>query len=193
MLEDGTIGGLVFAESRTDDSVGYALTPTSVAVRVQPGIGRTGGVIPARASLTRVSVARRCREADTRGGSSAGTLVDSMTAMERMTDSGCPRRPRVRVLAGLSRGESAQRDLHRRPPVRRPLATHTPEGTKATSARFDALLARAKAMDPERLGTEDRVTLSALQELARRGPRRAPDRPARVGRQPARGRARSTS
>jgi S1-C subfamily serine protease len=44
VLEDGTIGGLVFAESRTDDSVGYALTPTSVAVRVQPGIGRTGVV-----------------------------------------------------------------------------------------------------------------------------------------------------
>jgi S1-C subfamily serine protease len=44
ILEDGTIGGLVFAESRTDDSVGYALTPTSVAVRVEPGIGRTGGV-----------------------------------------------------------------------------------------------------------------------------------------------------
>jgi S1-C subfamily serine protease len=44
VLEDGTIGGLVFAESRTDDSVGYALTPTSVAVRVAPGIGRTGGV-----------------------------------------------------------------------------------------------------------------------------------------------------
>jgi hypothetical protein len=44
ILEDGTIGGLVFAESRTDDSVGYALTPTSVAVRVQPGIGRTAAV-----------------------------------------------------------------------------------------------------------------------------------------------------
>ena len=44
ILEDGTIGGLVFAESRTDATVGYALTPTSVAVRVQPGIGRTGGV-----------------------------------------------------------------------------------------------------------------------------------------------------
>ncbi|HEY3335534.1 MAG TPA: MarP family serine protease [Candidatus Limnocylindrales bacterium] len=44
ILEDGTIGGLVFAESRTDDNVGYALTPTSVAVRVQPGLGRTGEV-----------------------------------------------------------------------------------------------------------------------------------------------------
>ena len=44
VLEDGTIGGLVFAESRSDDSVGYALTPTSVAVRVAPGIGRTGSV-----------------------------------------------------------------------------------------------------------------------------------------------------
>jgi S1-C subfamily serine protease len=44
VLQDGTIGGLVFAESRSDDSVGYALTPTSVAVRVAPGLGRTGAV-----------------------------------------------------------------------------------------------------------------------------------------------------
>ena len=44
VLENGTIGGLVFAESRADESVGYALTPTSVAVRIGPAIGRTGGV-----------------------------------------------------------------------------------------------------------------------------------------------------
>ncbi|HEX5829167.1 MAG TPA: MarP family serine protease [Candidatus Limnocylindrales bacterium] len=44
VLEDGTIGGVVFAESRTDENVGYALTPTSVAVRIQPAIGRTGAV-----------------------------------------------------------------------------------------------------------------------------------------------------
>jgi len=44
VLENGTLGGLVFAESRADDSVGYALTPTSVAVRISPAIGRTGGV-----------------------------------------------------------------------------------------------------------------------------------------------------
>ncbi|HEY3335533.1 MAG TPA: DUF885 domain-containing protein [Candidatus Limnocylindrales bacterium] len=43
------------------------------------------------------------------------------------------------------------------------LATHTPEGTRATSARFDGLLARANAIDAERLDTEDQVTLSALQ------------------------------
>lgn len=42
VLEDGTIGGLVFAESRTDPSVGYALTPTAVSVRIAPAIGRTG-------------------------------------------------------------------------------------------------------------------------------------------------------
>jgi S1-C subfamily serine protease len=41
MLADGTIGGLVFAEARTDPEVGYALTPTSVAVHVAPAIGRT--------------------------------------------------------------------------------------------------------------------------------------------------------
>jgi uncharacterized membrane protein required for colicin V production len=44
VLEDGTIGGIVFAESRADDEVGYALTPTSVAVRVAPAIGRTSPV-----------------------------------------------------------------------------------------------------------------------------------------------------
>ncbi len=40
VLKDGTIGGLVFAEARTDPSVGYALTPTSVATRIAPAIGR---------------------------------------------------------------------------------------------------------------------------------------------------------
>lgn len=41
MLEDGTIGGLVFAEARTDPGVGYALTPTSVSIRIAPAVGRT--------------------------------------------------------------------------------------------------------------------------------------------------------
>lgn len=40
VLQDGTIGGLVFAEARSDPEVGYALTPTSVAVRIAPAIGR---------------------------------------------------------------------------------------------------------------------------------------------------------
>jgi S1-C subfamily serine protease len=44
ILEDGTVGGVVFAEARTDEDVGYALSPTSVAVRIQPAIGRTGAV-----------------------------------------------------------------------------------------------------------------------------------------------------
>jgi S1-C subfamily serine protease len=41
VLRDGTIGGLVFAEARTDPDVGYALSPTSVAVRIRPAVGRT--------------------------------------------------------------------------------------------------------------------------------------------------------
>ncbi len=41
ILPDGTIGGLVFAESRTDPSVGYALTPTAVATVAQAAVGRT--------------------------------------------------------------------------------------------------------------------------------------------------------
>jgi S1-C subfamily serine protease len=44
ILTDGTVGGVVFAEARTDDDVGYALTPTSVASAVEPSIGRTGAV-----------------------------------------------------------------------------------------------------------------------------------------------------
>ena len=41
VLTDGTVGGVVFAEARTDESVGYALTATSVATAIQPSIGRT--------------------------------------------------------------------------------------------------------------------------------------------------------
>ena len=41
VLADGTVGGLVFAESRTDPAVGYALTPTSVATRIAPALGRS--------------------------------------------------------------------------------------------------------------------------------------------------------
>ena len=44
ILVDGTVGGVVFAEARTDDAVGYALSPTRVATAVQPWIGRTGAV-----------------------------------------------------------------------------------------------------------------------------------------------------
>lgn len=44
VLADGTVGGVVFAEARTDPNVGYALTATSVAQVVRPAIGRTGAV-----------------------------------------------------------------------------------------------------------------------------------------------------
>jgi len=44
VLRDGTVGGLVFAEARTDQEVGYALSPTSVSKRVSPAIGRTSAV-----------------------------------------------------------------------------------------------------------------------------------------------------
>jgi S1-C subfamily serine protease len=42
VLQDATVGGLVFAESRTDPAVGYALTPTTVSARIAPALGRTG-------------------------------------------------------------------------------------------------------------------------------------------------------
>jgi S1-C subfamily serine protease len=44
ILRDGTIGGLVFAESRADPDVGYALSPTAVATRVSPALSRTSKV-----------------------------------------------------------------------------------------------------------------------------------------------------
>jgi S1-C subfamily serine protease len=44
MLADGTVGGVVFAEARSDDEVGYALSPTEVAERIEPSIGRGAGV-----------------------------------------------------------------------------------------------------------------------------------------------------
>ena len=44
ILADGTVGGVVFAEARTDPDVGYALTPTSVRVAIAPALGSTVGV-----------------------------------------------------------------------------------------------------------------------------------------------------
>ena len=44
LLVDGTVGGVVFAESRSDDSVGYALAPRAVAVAVGGSIGRSSPV-----------------------------------------------------------------------------------------------------------------------------------------------------
>lgn len=42
ILSDGSVGGVVFAEARTDDEVGYALTPSSVRDAIAPALGRTG-------------------------------------------------------------------------------------------------------------------------------------------------------
>jgi hypothetical protein len=44
VLQDGTVGGVVFAEARSDPTVGYALAPADVAARVQPAVGRTTAV-----------------------------------------------------------------------------------------------------------------------------------------------------
>jgi S1-C subfamily serine protease len=44
ILADGTIGGLVFAEARTNEDVGYALAPRAIAARIASSMGRTGGV-----------------------------------------------------------------------------------------------------------------------------------------------------
>jgi S1-C subfamily serine protease len=44
VLEDGTVGGVVFAESRVDPKVGYALAPKEVLNRVASSLGSTAAV-----------------------------------------------------------------------------------------------------------------------------------------------------
>ncbi|HEY7735597.1 MAG TPA: MarP family serine protease [Candidatus Limnocylindrales bacterium] len=44
VLADGTIGGVVFAEARSDEDVGYALSGPPVAAAIAPSIGRTSAV-----------------------------------------------------------------------------------------------------------------------------------------------------
>jgi S1-C subfamily serine protease len=44
VLEDGTVGGVVFAESRVDPTVGYALSPGPVADLVEGAVGQTQAV-----------------------------------------------------------------------------------------------------------------------------------------------------
>ena len=41
LLQDGSVGGVVFAQSKVDPAVGYALSPTEVLARVNPSIGQT--------------------------------------------------------------------------------------------------------------------------------------------------------
>lgn len=44
ILPDGTVGGVVFAEAKSDPNVGYALSPVAVSARVMPAVGRTKAV-----------------------------------------------------------------------------------------------------------------------------------------------------
>jgi S1-C subfamily serine protease len=44
LLDDGTVGGVVFAESKVDPTVGYALSPIEVRDRIGPALTRTGRV-----------------------------------------------------------------------------------------------------------------------------------------------------
>lgn len=44
VLSDGTVGGVVFAEARTNPDVGYALSPTAVAHAIAVGFGQTAAV-----------------------------------------------------------------------------------------------------------------------------------------------------
>jgi len=44
VLEDGTVGGVVFAQSKVDPAVGYALAPNAVLDDINPVLGRVQGV-----------------------------------------------------------------------------------------------------------------------------------------------------
>jgi S1-C subfamily serine protease len=44
LLEDGTVGGVVFAESRVDPTVGYALSAMEVSDRIGPALSKTAAV-----------------------------------------------------------------------------------------------------------------------------------------------------
>jgi S1-C subfamily serine protease len=44
VLADGTVGGVVFAEARSDPGVGYALSPVAVASRIAGSFDRTAAV-----------------------------------------------------------------------------------------------------------------------------------------------------
>jgi S1-C subfamily serine protease len=44
VLTSGLVGGIVFAEARTNEEVGYALSATDVWSRIRPGIGRTDAI-----------------------------------------------------------------------------------------------------------------------------------------------------
>ncbi len=44
VLDDGTVGGMVFAQSKTDPAVGYALSPTAVATTIAPALGSSSVV-----------------------------------------------------------------------------------------------------------------------------------------------------
>ena len=56
--ENGTVGGVVFAESRTNEDVGYALSPVAVAARVIAGrrAGRTRGRYRGLPALSRRAI-----------------------------------------------------------------------------------------------------------------------------------------
>ena len=44
IMADGTVGGVVFAEAKSDPNVGYALSPVAVAARAMPAVGKTKAV-----------------------------------------------------------------------------------------------------------------------------------------------------
>ena len=44
ILPDGSVGGIVFAEAKTDPDVGYALAPSAVSGRISGAVGRTTAV-----------------------------------------------------------------------------------------------------------------------------------------------------
>ena len=187
VLENGTIGGLVFAESRADESVGYALTPTQrrgpdrpgdrpdrrrrrrrvpALTFGGPGAGHdAGGVADTPTGVRRGARApARARVSSTRhpGVVPARHPADSMARMERMTSSAALGRLTAEYWETYLEANPLNATAIGDPRFDDRLADHTPAGTAATIARFEALLARADALDPARETPADRTTLSAL-------------------------------
>ena len=144
VLEDGTVGGLVFAESRADPEVGYALSPTAVATRIGPAIepdghGRRRGVPRLSAGADRRPRCTRGRydlPMDVTADQAAGDAAATLDASRRTT--GTPTSRRTREFATAHRRSRGSTTV---------LADPTPEGAAATRARLRGVLARAGRID----------------------------------------------
>ena len=162
VLEDGTVGGLVFAESRTDPEVGLRAEPDAVATRVAPAIGRTG--VGRRRGVHRLR-SRREPAVPVRTG-----RYDLPDGRDRRPGRGRRRRhPRCRrdgLLGRLPRGEPAVRDRHRRRALRRhPRATRRRRGPRRPAPGTRTSSPAPAGSTPTRSTPTAGSRLAALREI----------------------------